>query len=109
MLRRSDVDPSKSVFDESVRGKTDRFVMKFQKPAQEVQGAVALHATILPVFALAQCIGRKHIGQAFQASSPKLFRPGWLVQPGLFLVRAAPAPERPSPLPHLHHRAQLPS
>ena len=33
MLRRSDDDIDKSVFDESVRGKTDRFVMKFQKPA----------------------------------------------------------------------------
>ena len=33
VLRRSDDDPSTSVFDASVRGKTDRFVMKFQKPA----------------------------------------------------------------------------
>ena len=33
VLRRSDDDHSVSVFDESVRGKTDRFIMKFQKPA----------------------------------------------------------------------------
>lgn len=33
MLRRSDDDMTKNVFDESVRGKTDRFMMKFQKPA----------------------------------------------------------------------------
>lgn len=33
MLRRNNDDLGKSVFDESVRGKTDRFVMKFQKPA----------------------------------------------------------------------------
>ena len=33
VLRRSDDDLSKSVFDPSLRGNTDRFVMKFQKPA----------------------------------------------------------------------------
>lgn len=33
VLRRSNDDIEKSVFDESVRGKTDRFMMKFQKPA----------------------------------------------------------------------------
>ncbi|HSM53870.1 MAG TPA: methyltransferase domain-containing protein [Erythrobacter sp.] len=32
VLRRSNDDLSKNVFDESVRGKTDRFMMKFQKP-----------------------------------------------------------------------------
>lgn len=32
MLRRSEDDVSKNVFDESVRGKTNRFVLKFQKP-----------------------------------------------------------------------------
>ena len=34
MLRRSDDEITKSIFDESVRGKTDRFMMKFQKPAE---------------------------------------------------------------------------
>jgi len=34
MLRRSDDDMTKNVFDESVRGKTDRFMMKFQRPAE---------------------------------------------------------------------------
>ena len=34
VLRRSDDNPTISVFDASVRGKTDRFVMKFQKPAR---------------------------------------------------------------------------
>ena len=33
VLRRSNDDLSKSVFDEGIRGKTDRFMMKFQKPA----------------------------------------------------------------------------
>lgn len=33
MLRRSNDDLSKSVFDDGIRGKTDRFMMKFQKPA----------------------------------------------------------------------------
>lgn len=33
VLRRSDDDLTKSVFDPALRGKTDRFVMKFQKPA----------------------------------------------------------------------------
>jgi predicted methyltransferase len=33
VLRRSNDDLSKSVFDESLRGQTDRFIMKFQKPA----------------------------------------------------------------------------
>lgn len=33
MLRRSTDDLSKSVFDEAVRGQTDRLVMKFQRPA----------------------------------------------------------------------------
>jgi predicted methyltransferase len=32
VLRRSNDDVSKSVFDEQLRGKTDRFIMKFQKP-----------------------------------------------------------------------------
>lgn len=32
VLRRSNDDINVSVFDESVRGKTDRFIMKFQKP-----------------------------------------------------------------------------
>lgn len=32
MLRRSEDDHTHNVFDEEVRGKTDRFVMKFQKP-----------------------------------------------------------------------------
>lgn len=32
MLRRSDDDHSVKVFDDMVRGKTDRFVMKFQEP-----------------------------------------------------------------------------
>ncbi|WP_284123680.1 class I SAM-dependent methyltransferase [Parerythrobacter aestuarii] len=32
VLRRSNDDVNLSVFDESVRGKTDRFIMKFQKP-----------------------------------------------------------------------------
>ncbi|WP_435418891.1 methyltransferase domain-containing protein [Parerythrobacter aurantius] len=32
VLRRSNDDLSKSVFDEQLRGKTDRFIMKFQKP-----------------------------------------------------------------------------
>lgn len=31
-LRRSDDDVGTNVFDESVRGKTDRFIMKFRKP-----------------------------------------------------------------------------
>nr|WP_298899363.1 methyltransferase domain-containing protein [uncultured Altererythrobacter sp.] len=34
MLRRSDDDMTKNVFDESARGKTDRFMMKFQKPTE---------------------------------------------------------------------------
>lgn len=34
MLHRSDDDMTKNVFDESVRGKTDRFMMKFQKPTE---------------------------------------------------------------------------
>ncbi|MBO6944406.1 methyltransferase [Altererythrobacter sp.] len=34
MLRRSDDNPTISVFDASVRGKTDRFVMKFHKPVK---------------------------------------------------------------------------
>jgi predicted methyltransferase len=33
VLRRSNDDLSKSVFDPGLRGKTDRFMMKFQKPA----------------------------------------------------------------------------
>ncbi|UIP07077.1 methyltransferase domain-containing protein [Erythrobacter sp. SDW2] len=33
VLRRSNDDIGKSVFDEGIRGKTDRFMMKFQKPA----------------------------------------------------------------------------
>ncbi|GAA4045625.1 class I SAM-dependent methyltransferase [Parerythrobacter jejuensis] len=33
MLQRTNDDQSKNVFDESVRGKTDRFILKFQKPA----------------------------------------------------------------------------
>lgn len=33
VLRRSIDDISKSVFEEGIRGKTDRFMMKFQKPA----------------------------------------------------------------------------
>ena len=32
VLRRSNDDVTKSVFDEALRGKTDRFIMKFQKP-----------------------------------------------------------------------------
>ena len=32
VLQRSNDDLSKNVFEESVRGKTDRFMMKFQKP-----------------------------------------------------------------------------
>jgi len=34
MLRRSDDEITKSIFDESVRGKTNRFMMKFQKPTE---------------------------------------------------------------------------
>jgi predicted methyltransferase len=34
VLRRNDDDISVSVFDDAVRGKTDRFVMKFRKPAR---------------------------------------------------------------------------
>jgi hypothetical protein len=45
---------------------------------------VAFLATILSYFALAQNPCAKHTDPAFQASSPKTFRPGWQ-QPGLFL------------------------
>ena len=32
VLRRSEDDRSKLVFDPSVRGKTDRFILKFRRP-----------------------------------------------------------------------------
>jgi len=34
MLRRSDDEITKSIFDESVRGKTNRFMMKVQKSTE---------------------------------------------------------------------------
>jgi hypothetical protein len=47
--------------------------------------SVAKNATIMAHFALAKKVGWLHMKLAFQASSPKTFRPGWQ-RPGFFSV-----------------------
>ena len=55
--------------------------------------AIAIFATRPVLFALANtcCIAQK--GRAFQASSPKTFKPGWQ-RPGFFWLRCATRPAR---------------